>query len=123
MVFRILLRYIYGEDVSSSLLEGTLERSHQRCCHVWHIKAQSGGRGSVVKFTPITIGNLVDNYYFSDTKKCALLKEKVLEFLMENGQEVLNKKVSLKDAPESSNMYVSRLSHCNDNGEEREQRL
>ena len=57
-----------------------------------------------VNSTPITIENVVDNFYFADTKKCALLKEKVMEFLVENGQDVLDK-LSLQDGLQSATLF------------------
>ena len=57
-----------------------------------------------IRSTPIAIENVVDHFYFADTKKCALPKEKVMDFLNENGQNVLDK-ISFKDAPESQTMF------------------
>lgn len=41
--------------------------------------------------TPITMENFIENFYLADTKKCALLKEKVCDFLFDNATDALKK--------------------------------
>eukprot|EP00571_Detonula_confervacea_P009859 CAMPEP_0172301364 /NCGR_PEP_ID=MMETSP1058-20130122/3270_1 /TAXON_ID=83371 /ORGANISM="Detonula confervacea, Strain CCMP 353" /LENGTH=350 /DNA_ID=CAMNT_0013011447 /DNA_START=350 /DNA_END=1402 /DNA_ORIENTATION=+ len=103
-IFKALLRHVYGGGISSKLLK---ERSKDFICAadlygISNLKVEA--EAAYAKSTTITIENVVTNFYFADTKKCALLKEKVMEFLVENGQEVLNK-LSFKDAPESATMF------------------
>ena len=57
-----------------------------------------------IRSIDINIDNVVENFFFADTKKCALLKEKVMEYLVDNAQEVLDK-LDLKDTPESSTLF------------------
>jgi hypothetical protein len=51
-----------------------------------------------VKSTTTTIDNMMDNLLCAGSKNCALLKEAVTDFVVKNGQDVLEK-VSLKDVP------------------------
>ena len=53
---------------------------------------------SFVTSTTITIDNVVDSLLFADSKNCALLKEVVMDFVVENGVEVYEK-VSFDDVP------------------------
>ena len=52
----------------------------------------------LIKLTTITIKNMMDHLHYADAKNCALLMEVVMDFVVENGDEV-NQKVALKDAP------------------------
>ena len=52
-----------------------------------HLKVLA--EGYYVKSTTITAGNFFEIYHFSDTKKCALLKEAVMNFLVHNVTEAL----------------------------------
>ena len=54
------------------------------------------------------MNNFVENFYLADTKKCALLKEKVMDFLLENDTEAL-KKLSSQKVPQSQNMLTDFL--------------
>jgi hypothetical protein len=51
-----------------------------------------------VESTAITIDNALDNLLYSDAKNCALLKETVMDFIAENGDQVIAS-VSFNDVP------------------------
>lgn len=55
---------------------------------------------SFVNSTNITMDNVIDNLLYADAKNCALLKEAVLDFLVDNGSEA-TKKVSFENVPSS----------------------
>ena len=55
---------------------------------------------SLVTSTTITIENMLDNLLYASSKNCALLQEAVLDFVVENSDEVSDK-VSLEDVPSS----------------------
>lgn len=65
--------------------------------------------GWYVNTVDITWDNLVDNFYFSDTKKCALLKEKVMDVLVENETEALNRLSKQDDVLQSESMLTDFL--------------
>ena len=54
-----------------------------------------------VESTIITFDNMMDHLHFAASKNCALLQEAVLDFVVENSGEVLDK-VSLDDVPGSA---------------------
>ena len=103
-----ILRYVYGGDVSGSLLKQHSKQIIEAADKygVPHLKIEA--EAAYVKATTITVDNAVDNFFFADTKKCALLKEYVMDFLVENGQHVLNK-ISFTDIPESQTMFTDFL--------------
>ena len=103
-VFHILVGYVYGQEVPKDSLKlyakEFIEAADMYGISTLKIEAET----VYVNSTPITIENVVDNFYFADTKKCALLKEKVMEFLVENGQDVLDK-LSLQDGLQSATLF------------------
>ena len=104
IIFESLMWYIYGGELPSDLLK---EHSKDiiKAADMYGISAlKVEAEVAYVQSTEITIDNVVDNFYFADTMKCALLKEKVTEFMVDNVQEVLGK-ISLKDAPQSATLF------------------
>ena len=63
---------------------------------VVHLKLEA--EACYVNSTTISVDNMIDNLLYADSKNCALLKEAVIDFVVENSKDVL-KKVSLKDVP------------------------
>ena len=53
-----------------------------------------------VKSTELTIENILDNLLYADSKNCALLKEAVMEFIVEKGHDIVGK-VSFENVPGS----------------------
>jgi hypothetical protein len=53
---------------------------------------------SLVNSTTFTLENVMDHLLYAEAKNCALLKETVLDYMVENKVEVLQK-VSFEDAP------------------------
>jgi len=104
IIFECLIWHIYGGEVSSTLLK---EQSKDIIIAadmygVSTLKVEA--EVAYIQSIDINIDNVVDNFFFADTKKCALLKEKVMEYLVDNAQEVLDK-LDLKDTPESSTLF------------------
>jgi len=48
----------------------------------------------------LTAENMLDNLLYADSKNCALLREVVMDFIVENGKDILGK-VSFNDVPGS----------------------
>lgn len=104
-LFRHMLHYLYGGAVPEEVL---IKRSKdiidladrygvgnlKVVAEVWY-----------VQLTPITSSNFVDNLHFSDAKKCALLKEKVMGFIVNNEVEALVE-LSKQDVPQSESMLT-----------------
>ena len=51
-----------------------------------------------VRTTKLTIDNMLDNLLYADSKNCAYLKEAVMDFMVENGDDIIGK-VSFDNFP------------------------
>eukprot|EP00581_Thalassiosira_minuscula_P009629 CAMPEP_0183706746 /NCGR_PEP_ID=MMETSP0737-20130205/3501_1 /TAXON_ID=385413 /ORGANISM="Thalassiosira miniscula, Strain CCMP1093" /LENGTH=368 /DNA_ID=CAMNT_0025934241 /DNA_START=164 /DNA_END=1270 /DNA_ORIENTATION=+ len=107
-LFRHMLYYVYGGSVPDKIFS-------EKCKDIIDIADRFGvgnlkveAEGWYVKSTPITLDNFVENLYFSDTKKCALLKEKVMDFLVQNEIPALDKLAKV-DVPQSESMLTDFL--------------
>ena len=103
-IFETLLGYVYGRQVPPKDMQKFCKDLMSAADLYGIVNLKVEAEVAYVQSTKITIDNVVDNFYLADTKKCALLKEKVMEFFVENGQEVMAK-LSFKDAPESATMF------------------
>ena len=97
-VFRHLLYYVYGGDISyedCSGLEKELINAADKYgvtnlkleAEVWYVHNKE-----------ITFDNVIDNLLYADAKNCALLKEAVMDFIVEN-KEMVIQRVSFQDVP------------------------
>ena len=96
-IFHDLLYYVYG---GSDVLE---EDFHAKDIidaadkySIVNLKLEA--EASYVKSTDITMDNAMDNLLYADAKNCALLKEAVIDFLVENSIEAAEK-ISFNDVP------------------------
>ena len=98
-VFRHLLYYVYGGDISyedCSGLEKELINAADKYgvtnlkleAEVWYVHNKE-----------ITFDNVIDNLLYADAKNCALLKEAVMDFIVEN-KEIVIQQVSFQDVPD-----------------------
>ena len=104
-IFRHLLCYVYGGTISDDILKENAKDLIDIADRfgVGHLKVVA--EVSYVKSTAITVDNFTENFYLTDTKKCALLKEKVMDFLMEKDADELLKKLSSQDeVPQSQSL-------------------
>lgn len=91
VVFRHLLFYAYGgrapdEDLTSRSRE-IIDAADKYGVVGLKLEAEA----CHVRSTPITIDNAIDSLLYADGKNCALLKEAVMDFLVENGGEAAEK--------------------------------
>ncbi len=97
-VFRHLLYYVYGGEISDEEFLGN-ERELINAADkygVTNLKLEA--EGWYVNNTDITIDNVIDTLLYAHAMNCALLKESVMDFIVENKQEVLQR-VSFQDVP------------------------
>jgi speckle-type POZ protein len=97
-VFRHLLYYVYGGEISQ----------HDFATHAKDLINASNKYGVTnlkleaevwyVHNTDVTINNVIDNLLYADAMNCALLKEVVMDFIVENRKEVVQR-VSFQDVP------------------------
>lgn len=89
-VFHHLLYYVYGGIIAAEVLK-ELSRDIIEVADrfgLGHLKVLA--EGYYVESTTINVENFFEIYHFSDTKKCALLKETVMNFILDNVTEVLH---------------------------------
>ena len=99
-IFRHLLYYIYGGKVSNEDMKinatGIIDASDKYGVSKLKLEAEA----SLVNSTTFTVDNVMGHLLYADSKNCALLKESIMDFILQNKVEVL-KKVSFKDTPGS----------------------
>ncbi len=99
-VFRHLLYYVYGGEITEDDFVGH-ERELINAADkygVTNLKLEA--EGWYVNNTDITIENVIDNLLYAHAMNCALLKESVMDFIVENKKTVFQQEqVSFQDVP------------------------
>lgn len=100
VIFCHVLYYIYGgevarEDLTSNALD--LIKAAE-IYGVGGLKLQAEMR--YVETTTLTVDNLLENLVYADSQNCALLKEAVMDFIVKNGDNVMEQ-VSFDGIPGS----------------------
>ena len=92
-VFGLLLNYIYGGRISGDdMREHTkeiLDAADRLGVTITNLKLEVEAR--FVQATTFSVDNVVEHLLYSESKNCALLKEAVIDFIVENKDEVLDK--------------------------------
>ena len=99
-IFRHILHYIYGGKISEEDLEENSKDIIDACNKYGVVGLKLEAEAYYVNSTAITVDNMMDNLLYADSKYCALLKEAVIDFAIENGQDIIGK-VSFDDVPGS----------------------
>ena len=97
-VFRHLLYYVYGGEITGDDFVGN-ERELINAADkygVTNLKLEA--EVWYVNITVITIDNMIDSLLYAHAMNCALLKESVMDFVMHNKEEVVQR-VSFQDVP------------------------
>jgi len=97
-IFRSVLFYVYGGKVKEEDLESHAKEIICAADRFGVVNLKLEAEASYVESTAFSVDNVMENLLYADATNCALLKEAVMDFIVENRAEVL-KKVSLKDAP------------------------
>jgi hypothetical protein len=88
-VFHYMLWYVYGgqveEDAMTALAKEIMDAADKYSIVNLKLEAEA----AYVNSTTITADNVMDNLLYADAKNCALLKEAVMDFLADNGGEVI----------------------------------
>ena len=90
-IFRHLLYYLYGGKVSDEDLKANAKDVIDAADKYGVVGLKLEAEVSFVTSTTITLDNVMDNLLYADSKNCALLKEAVMDFIVENGSEAVNK--------------------------------
>ena len=97
-IFYYLLYYVYGGNISKDDLKRNAKEIIEAADKYAIVNLKLAAEVEYVESTDITIGNALDNLQYADSKNCALLKEKVLDFLAVNPNEAYEK-ISFTDCP------------------------
>ena len=97
-IFHHLLHYIYGGKVSDDDMKANAKEIIDAADKYGVSNLKLEAEASLVHSTTFSMENAMDHLLYAEAKNCALLKETVLDFMVENKVEVLQK-LSFKDAP------------------------
>lgn len=93
-----MLYYIYGGKISEEDLKEHARDIINAADKYGIITLKLEAEVAYVKDTTIDFSNVMDLLLYADSKNCALLKEAVIDFIVENKDDILQK-VALKDVP------------------------
>ncbi|KAL7448578.1 hypothetical protein ACHAWC_000740, partial [Mediolabrus comicus] len=97
-VFRLLLSYVYGCSVSKEDLKTYAKDIIDAADMYSIVNLKLEAEEAYVESTAITTENATDILLYADSKNCALLKERAIDFLADNGKDAISK-VSFEDVP------------------------
>ena len=100
-IFQHLLYYMYGGKVADEHMKAYAKDIIDAADRYGVVNLKLEAEAYFVESTIITFDNMMDHLHFAASKNCALLQEAVLDFVVENSGEVLDK-VSLGDVPGSA---------------------
>lgn len=123
-IFHMLLYFVYGGEISvedmTMYAREIIDAADKYGVSSLKLKAEA----FFVHTTKITVENMMEHLLYADAKNCPLLKETVIDFAVENGDDVLDK-VSLKDLPPGmyTDLFVSMMRWKKGNGKGGEKKL
>jgi len=97
-IFRIVLHYVYGGKPTEADFKSHAKEIVDTANKLGVVNLKLEAEVWYVKLTTIGVGNVTELLLYADRMSCALLKEAVMEFIVDHGDNVLEN-VSLKDAP------------------------
>jgi len=98
-IFRHMLYYAYGGVLSGSEMKESAKDLIDASNKYGMVHLKLEAETHYVNSTTITLENMIDNLLYADSMNCALLKEAVIDFSLDNARAVSKKVSSLKDAP------------------------
>ncbi|KAL7544984.1 hypothetical protein ACHAWF_008358 [Thalassiosira exigua] len=107
-IFEVMLMYIYGMSVSTLCWQNHSRELLDAADRYGVSDLKLEAEAWFVNSTPITADNVIDLLNYADAKNCALLKEKVMEYFVENRKEAL-KLVSFNGIPVSQSLFTDLL--------------
>ena len=99
-VFRHMLWYVYGGSIPEQDLKTHAKDIIDAADKYSIVSLKLEAEVAYVNVTQITMENAMENLLYADSKNCALLKETVMDYLVENDIEAANtNKISFDDFP------------------------
>jgi len=118
-VFRLLLYYVYGGEIREEDFVANSMDLIKAADKYGVVNLKLEAEVWYVHDTTITIDNVIDLLQYAGAMNCALLKEAVMDFIVVNKEEVIQK-VSFQDVP--GDMYKDLLAamtrHYEDDSED-----
>ncbi len=105
-VFRHLLYYVYGGEINEDDFKSHAKDLINAADKYGVTNLKLAAEVWYVHNAEITFDNVIDNLLYADAMNCALLKETVMDFIVKNKKEVMQR-VSFQDVP--GNMYKDLL--------------
>ncbi len=88
--FRLLLKYIYGGRISGDDMREHTKEILDAADKFGVTYLKLAAEAHFVQATSFRLENMMEHLLYAESKNCALLKEAVMDFIVENGDEVLN---------------------------------
>jgi len=99
-MFRHMLYYVYGGKISDEVLESNARDLIDVADKYSVVNLKLEAEACYARSVKLTVGNMLDILLYADSKNCALLKELVIDFMVENWEGIIGK-VSFQDVPGS----------------------
>jgi len=96
--FRHLLHYCYGGKISDEDLQENAREIIDAADRFGVANLKLEAEACLVRKETFTVENILDNLLYADSKNCALLLEKAMDFVVENKKDIIGK-VSLHELP------------------------
>mmetsp|Transcript_24586 Transcript_24586/g.55650 ORF Transcript_24586/g.55650 Transcript_24586/m.55650 type:complete len:332 (-) Transcript_24586:245-1240(-) len=96
--FRHLLHYCYGGTISDEDLQENAREIIDAADRFGVTNLKLEAETYLVQKETFTVENILDNLLYADSKNCALLLEKAMDFVVENKKDIIGK-VSLHELP------------------------
>ncbi|KAL9183070.1 hypothetical protein ACHAXT_004857 [Thalassiosira profunda] len=99
-IFHHMLRYAYGGEVPEVEMKANAKDLIDAADKYGVVGLKLQAEACYASSVELTVDNVLDNLLYADSKNCALLKEVVMEFLVQNGEDILGN-VSFENVPGS----------------------
>jgi len=96
--FNHMLSYVYGGKASKEVLMDNAKDIINACDKYGVVNLKLEAETCYVESTEITMDNMMDNLLYADSKNLALLKEAVMDYIVENKGDIIGK-VSFDNVP------------------------
>lgn len=108
-IFHHMLYYVYGGKLAYDDMKFHVKEIIDAADRYGIVHLKLEAEACLVNSTPISADNVMEHLLYADSKNCALLKEAVMDFIVENDVHVLEK-VSLRDLPGGPTLFADVLS-------------
>ena len=99
-VFRMVLYFCYGGTIEEEELAANAKAIIEAADRFGIVNLKLQAEAVLTEQTDITVENLLDNLLYANSKNLALFQEKIMDFVAENGDEIVGK-VLFDDVPGS----------------------